>query len=191
MLTLLCLSCTSGKEAAPTPAIPSSPATVEALAAYYGAYATDDGDTLVIARLGWFFDLRDGAYRTIYATAEPNRFTIGHRFAVPTPKFADLTFGTGTLKVNQRSARRVAYKQSEVTIHADGADLRGAVTDPASPGPHPGIVIVHGAERGQRYFYDIWVGVYTGLGLSVLTYDKRGGGESTGTIRVSFQPRTP
>ncbi len=185
-MALLCVSCSSAQQAATTPAVPSSRATVEALTPFYGSYATDDGDTIVIARLGWFFDLRDGAYRTIYATASPNRFTIGNRFAVPLPKFADLTFGPGTLSVNQRAARRVANKQSEVTIHADGADLAGTITDPANAGPHPGIVVVHGAERGQRSFYDIWVGVYTSLGLSVLTYDKRGGGDSTGTYPGEF-----
>src|SRR4029077_113602 len=38
----------------------------------------------------------------------------------------------------------------------------------------------HGAEPGERYFYDIWVGIYAGLGLDVLTYDKRGIASSTG-----------
>ena len=186
MLALLCFSCTSGQEGANAPPVPPPPATTDSLTPYYGSYASADGDMFVVARLGWFFDLRDSAYRTIYATALPDRFTIGFRFAVPLPKFADLTFGQGTLRVNQGSARRIAYKQSDVTIRADGADLAATITDPASPGLHPGIVVVHGSERGQRFFYDIWVGIYTNLGLSVLTYDKRGGGDSTGTYPGEF-----
>jgi dienelactone hydrolase len=185
-LVVCCLSCTSGQEAAQTPAAPPAPAAIEALNPYYGSYATDDGDTLVVARLGWYFDMRDSAYRTIYATASPNRFTIGQRFAEPLPKFAELTFGQGTLTVNTRRARRIENKPTDVTIHADGADLAATITEPPSAGPHPGIVVVHGSERGQRFFYDIWVGVYTSLGLTVLTYDKRGGGSSTGTYPGEF-----
>jgi dienelactone hydrolase len=42
-------------------------------------------------------------------------------------------------------------------------------------------VIVHGSEPGTRVLYGVWVGFYTSLGLTVLTYDKRGNGESTGS----------
>ncbi len=48
MLTLLCFSCTSGQEGAKTSPIAPPPATTDALTPYYGSYATDDGDTLVI-----------------------------------------------------------------------------------------------------------------------------------------------
>jgi dienelactone hydrolase len=69
---------------------------------------------------------------------------------------------------------------------ASGAQLAGTITEPAGAGPHPGIVIVHGAETGERLFYDIWVGVYASLGLAVLTYDKRGRGSSTGHYPGEF-----
>lgn len=184
---LLCVSCGPELGVAPSPPASIAPAaTIDALAPYYGSYAADDGDTIVIARLGWFFDLRDADYRTIYSTASSNRFTIGYRFAEPLPKFADLTFGESTLRVNARNAHRVGHKVTDVTIHSSGADLAGTVTEPAAGASHPGIVIVHGSEQGQRYFYDIWVGLYTSLGLSVLTYDKRGGGSSTGSYPGEF-----
>jgi len=151
---------------------------------YYGSYATDDGDIVVVARLGWFFDIQSSAYRTIYATTSPNHFTIGMRFLEPLPKFADLVFGSGALKIVEsartRKAHRIAYRQTDISIPATHAQLAGTITEPLGAGPHPGIVVVHGAERGERYFYDIWVGVYASLGLAVLTYDKRGIGSSTG-----------
>jgi uncharacterized protein len=163
---------------------------MDALAPYFGSYGTDDGDILVIARMGWFFDLRNGAYRTLYATGAANRFTIGFRFLQPTPKFADLTFGEGTLTFtdssSKRVGRRINYTQTDVSIPAGGAQLAGTITEPLGAGPHPGIVIIHGSERGQRFFYDIWVGVYAGMGLAVLTYDKRGGGASTGQYPGEF-----
>lgn len=162
---------------------PPSSASTAALAPYFGSYSSG-ADVLVIARLGWYFDMADGTYRTIYATGSPNHFTIGERFQEPLPKFADLIFTADLLTVSNsagsRQARRVAYRQTDVTIAAAGAVLAGTVTEPRTTSPHPGIVIVHGAERGERYFYDIWVGVYASLGVAVLTYDKRGIGSSTG-----------
>ena len=169
---------------------PPLPATIDALSPYFGSYSTDDGDILVIARMGWYFDMRDSAYRTIFATPSPNHFTIGHLFLEPLPRFADLVFTSGTLTVadpaHKRVARRLNYTQSDVNIPANGAQLAGTITEPLGTGPHAGIVIIHGSETGQRYFYDIWVGVYASLGLAVLTYDKRGGGASTGRYPGEF-----
>ena len=163
---------------------------MNALAPYFGSYRSSDGDTLVIARMGWFFDMRDGTYRTIYPTTSPDRFTIGPTFLQPVPKAADLVFSAGSLTVttgaDKRVATRIGYKQTDVAIPAQGAQLAGTITEPEGSGPHPGIVIVHGSEPGQRYFYDIWVGVYTSMGLAVLTYDKRGNGDSTGRYPGEF-----
>src|SRR5690348_7545697 len=148
---------------------------------YYGSYAMADGDIVVIARMGWFFDLGDASYRTIYASASANRFSIGERFFEPLPKFADLTFDGDRLSFAGRTGHHIPYPQTDVSIPAKGATLAATITAPLGAGPHPGIVVVHGAEPGQRYFYDIWVGVYASLGFAVLTYDKRGIGASTGT----------
>jgi dienelactone hydrolase len=161
-----------------------------ALRPFFGSYLAAGGHIFVIARLGWFFDIRDATYRTIYAGAAPNRFTIGSQFAVALPKFADLVFVGSSLNVitvrSTTMARRVQYRQTDVTIPSQGAALAGAITEPMGSGPYPGIVIVHGSEPGERYFYDIWVGIYTSLGLAVLTYDKRGIGASTGRYPGEF-----
>lgn len=173
-----------------SPSPPPVPASVQQLSPYYGSYTDGSGDVVVIARLGWFFDIKTAAYRTIYATRGPDHFTIGLRFLEPTPKFADLSFAAQTLTIRgpgqARTAHRIDYKETEVTIPAQGARLAGAITEPLGAAPHPGIVIVHGAERGERYFYDVWVGVYASLGFAVLTYDKRGGGSSTGNYPGEF-----
>jgi uncharacterized protein len=164
-----------------TPSLPPS----GAFDNFYGSYRTDSGDVLVVTRMGWFADLGDSTYRTIYGFGSPGRFSIGPGFQQPTPVVAELQIGTDSLTLSQAErtvvARRLNLKRSEVTIHADGADLAGTITEPEGSGPHPGIVIVHGSEPGQRYYYDFWVGLYTSLGLAVLTYDKRGHGASTGS----------
>jgi len=157
---------------------------------YYGSYAVDGGDTVVIARLGWFFDLGDAAYRTVYAGGSPGRFFVGFSFREPLPKFAYLVFAGDQLTIIQgtttRSGRHTAYPHSDASITSAGATLAATITQPLSTGPHPGIVVVHGAEPGQRYFYDVWVGVYVSLGFAVLVYDKRGNGSSTGTYPGEF-----
>ena len=191
MLVAGMLSCAPGSNSSPSlPTAPLGAATIESLLPYFGSYRTDDGDTLVIARMGWFFDLRSSAYRTIYSTHTSNHFTIGRLFQEPLPVFADLEFAEDTLTIadsaQKRVARRIAYKQTEVTVPADGAQLAGTITEPTGAGPHPGIVIVHGSETGERALYDIWVGVYTSMGIAVLTYDKRGRGSSTGRYPGEF-----
>ena len=170
---------------------PPSPATLNDLKPYYGSYSTAGGDTFVVARLGWFFDLETSAYRTIYVVELPDRFSIGCRFREPLPKCADLAFTPGTLTLRDAANKstvghRVGTTETEVTIPAAGAELAGTITQPQGTAPRGGIVVVHGAEPGQRYFYDIWVGVYTGLGLDVMTYDKRGIGSSTGSYPGEF-----
>src|SRR5260370_23868215 len=179
------LSCAPGGSGPPSlPRALPAPATIKSLEPYFGSYRTDDGDTLVIARMGWYFDMRDSAYRTMYATRSPTHFTIGKLFEEPLPVFADLVFGAGALTItdsaHKRVARRIDYTQTDVTIPASGAQLAGTLTEPGGAGVHPGIVIVHGAATGERYFYDVWGGVYATMGLDVLTYDKRGRGSSTG-----------
>ncbi len=186
-LAVLLAGCGTG---APTVAVPPAAATETALAPYFGSYSMSDGDILVIARLGWFFDLKGATYRTIYATDAANHFTIGPRFEEPLPKFADLAFSASSLTVTEpartRVGKRIDYRQTDVSIPARDAQLAATITEPLGAGPHPGIVVVHGAERGERHFYDVWVGIYASLGLAVLTYDKRGGGSSTGTYPGEF-----
>ena len=189
---LFMVACSQGATTSAPPSSPGSPsaASVDALTPYFGSYRSGSGDTVVIARLGWYFDMADSAYRTIYATAIAGRFTIGPGFLEPFPTFAVLRFTPADLTITGSGrttvAHRIDYRQTDVTIPAPGATLAGSITEPPAAGPHPAIVVVHGAERGLRYFYDVWVGIYASLGLVVLTYDKRGSGASTGQYPGEF-----
>jgi hypothetical protein len=93
-----------------TPTAAPAPADRQALASLYGSYRADDGRVFVIARLGWFFDLRDSTYRTIYSGAAPNRFSIGLAFAVPLPRYAELTFEGDTLTVHSARSMVTAHR---------------------------------------------------------------------------------
>jgi len=190
LLAAACAQPSGNAKTTQTPMTTPAVADPQALSAVFGSYRAGDGRVFVIARHGWFFDVRGANYRTIYAGASPNHFTIGPAFAVPLPKYADLIFEGALLTVITAGATveasRVKYRQTDVTIPANGAMLAGSITEALGRGPHAGIVIVHGSEPGERYFYDIWVGVYAGLGLTVLTYDKRGVGSSTGRYPGEF-----
>ena len=174
----------SSQTPAGTPAPTPTKAPPGAFDRFYGSYRTDAGDVLVVTRLGWFADLGDSTYRTLYAYGSSGHLSIGPGFQTPTPAVAKLDFAPGRLVVTRArtttKARRLQLKTSDVTIPAAGATLAGTITEPLGAGIHPGIVIVHGSEPGQRFYYDFWVGLYTSLGLTVLTYDKRGNGASTG-----------
>jgi fermentation-respiration switch protein FrsA (DUF1100 family) len=190
LLAAACMACSApSNSAVVTPSVTPITATEQALLPYYGSY-TGGGDLWIVTRLGWFFDRRDNAYRTLYSGSAPNRFTIGNSFLVPLPKYADIVFTASSMTMTAggraMTGTRVSYRQSDVTIHANGADLAATVTEALSPGPHAGIVVVHGSESGERHFYDFWVGLYASLGVDVLTYDKRGRGESTGRYPGEF-----
>jgi pimeloyl-ACP methyl ester carboxylesterase len=77
-------------------------------------------------------------------------------------------------------AERVATRDEEVEFGQGGLTLRGTLTLPAEPGPHPAIVIVHGSGPLTRDHLGPWPRFFAGLGFAVLAYDKRGTGASTG-----------
>ncbi len=60
--------------------------------------------------------------------------------------------------------------------------LAGTLTTPATQGPHPAIVLLHGSGPLTRYSFGPYPHFFASLGSAVLTYDKRGTGGSTGTL---------
>ena len=158
---------------------------------YAGAYRTSEGITYVVNGHGHLLNLQDSTFRQLYPTSAPDHFTVGRAFAIPLPKQADIAFRMAGTRADQLTvkpvaglavvAQRLQFKETEVQVAVADAVLAGTITEPLTPGPHPGIVIVHGSGPGPRIDYGVWVGLYASLGLTVLAYDKRGNGASTGT----------
>lgn len=75
-----------------------------------------------------------------------------------------------------------AYGQAEVHWRNDGVELVGLLLTPASPGPWPGVVFVHGSGRSIRdYLYYLQTADFLARsGCAVLLPDKRGCGKSGG-----------
>jgi alpha-beta hydrolase superfamily lysophospholipase len=68
--------------------------------------------------------------------------------------------------------------------------LRGTLTLPATKGPHPVVVLLHGSGPARRPF-GMWQYFLARHGIATLTYDKRGAGASTGDWQTaSFEDLT-
>jgi len=60
--------------------------------------------------------------------------------------------------------------------------LAGTLLMPATKGPHPALVLIHGSTPLVRYYFGAAPYNYAANGIAVLFYDKRGCGESGGKL---------
>ena len=98
---------------------------------------------------------------------------------------------TGELGEAEQAAR--LSLQSEV-VHftsEDGTNLTGLLTLPATRGPYPAIMMLHGSEPGTKdNFGNQQMSAFmASQGIAILTYDKRGAGESEGNYVESASER--
>jgi hypothetical protein len=74
-----------------------------------------------------------------------------------------------------------AYREAEVSFTCAGAVIAGTLTLPPGEGAHPAIVFVHGSGEANRLTWRAPVTrAFVRSGIAVLSYDKRGVGESEG-----------
>ncbi len=81
----------------------------------------------------------------------------------------------------EQPAASVAYVDEELTILSGGVELAARLRLPAFGGPHPALVVAHGSGRVTRDHYAELSENLAINGYALLTYDKRGAGESGGT----------
>jgi pimeloyl-ACP methyl ester carboxylesterase len=152
-----------------------------------GTYRFANGSTVSLAVTpdgGMLYtDLRTGDLRQL-DPAGTARFRFGPAYLVQRPvrgtvavRGDALTLTTGA---RARVARRVPVRRQRVAFRGAGVRLAGKVTSPVTPGRHPAVAIVHGSDPMDRDGTDLFVNFFTSLGYVVLSYDKRGVGDSTG-----------
>lgn len=78
------------------------------------------------------------------------------------------------------NAKKVApHRIEEVTVVNGDVTLKGTLSIPLSPGPHPAIVFAHGSGDATRNL-GMWNAFFVRQGIAVLSLDKRGAGASSG-----------
>ena len=95
----------------------------------------------------------------------------------------------GTMLDLRRLTRSSRYREKRVRFDVGSVPLAGTVITPATPGPHPAAVFVHGAAGGQRDFNRLFAQPFLDAGVAVLIYDKAGHGLSGGTDPTIFDQR--
>lgn len=115
-------------------------------------------------------------------------FTFGPSIGAPEPVVAELRVENDRLRWREsgrtQTGRRVAFRTEAVSIPSGDVTLAGTLTSPRSRGRHPAIVLLHGGGAQTRDFF--WVThFFARRGFTVLAYDKRGAGQSTGDWRTA------
>lgn len=168
--------------------------------AAFGNYRIDDNHVMSIDRFTMdsgenvmlISDYSSGVVRRLFPTSQ-TEFVMGPGFNSASP--IELTVrlvkdergdvsGISLQRADgtQGFARRVALKREEVFFQDAHAKLAGTLIVPATAGPHPAIILLHGSGPLTRYSFGPYPQFFTSLGLAVLVYDKRGTGASTGSL---------
>jgi len=129
----------------------------------------------------WPLDDSTFAGSTSVGTSYPLPVLIS--FATLSPRATMLHWGSDS--ETPRSASRIEpYEVEDVAFTNGDVRLAGTIFMPRTPGPHPGVVLVHGSNaqsrNGQRSIYRFHADHLARRGIAVLIYDKRGIGGSGG-----------
>jgi len=88
---------------------------------------------------------------------------------------------SGTFELWRRPAEARPYNIESIRFRNGNLSLAGTVFRPKTPGPHPGVVFVHGSGPQTRDSYLRWFAdKFVRAGFVTLIYDKRGTGDSEG-----------
>ena len=143
-----------------------------------------------------------GAIRGLYPVAK-DTFLVGSARVLGYPFAAQITFlrddleniaglvwqsrdpASGRLSTAQQATHLTLPTETVHYTSTGGITLTGLLTLPSTTGPYPAIVVLHGSERGTRNDFgrQQMSAFLASQGIAVLTYDKRGVGDSGGTYQ--------
>jgi dienelactone hydrolase len=165
----------------------------------YGAYRFTDGRLISVrASVGDSLRVRvfeTGASHRLYPKGR-NSFVSGPGFSSEEPVTLSVQFAvdaggqaTGMRWMQQGAPPEVARKvgtTQEVVFRSGRTRLYGRLDLPDSPGPHPGIVLVHGSGKDAATDYYYSADFFAANGIAALTFDKRGTGRSQGKFTMDY-----
>lgn len=169
------------------------------LLAYAGAYHIAPRGEIIVAMqdapgvsILILYDITSDAARALFPVG-PDSFVAGPELTRPQPTAFRAVFQrnerrqvtglqlSGTGWMDGSVATRRPHREESVTFAGDGVTLSGTVlTPPAGTGRRPAVVMVHGSEVADRYSFGALPYLLVNHGFTVLTFDKRGTGTSTG-----------
>jgi pimeloyl-ACP methyl ester carboxylesterase len=158
-------------------------------------FIADNGDGTLL-----FSDYETGLVRPLFRIS-PTEFAMGPSFAVRSPVELVIEFemdGQGAAQgLTMRPtggaatfAARQPSREEEVVFRHGDITLAGTLIAPATPGPHPAIVLLHGSGPLTRHSFGPWPRFFNSLGMAVLVFDKRGTGASNG-VRLDASTGSP
>ncbi len=139
-----------------------------------------------------FFDSKTRRTGVLYAVSDTEFFS-GPSYGVMFPIDIRVTFvknkqGEATgIKWQESGSRTITakrvnpYRQEEISFSNGEVTLQGTLTMPATKGPHPAIILVHGSGPERRPGGH-WTHFFTRHGIAYFYFDKRGAGASTGDL---------
>jgi uncharacterized protein len=190
-----------GSLAAPFQALRIADVSPSTVAARDGAYRIGPNRYLLIAVSSeaggapQFYDSgtrRTGVLAPVSPTEAVSGPTIGallpiaERFAFAPEPGGGVTLRSGN-DAPLAGTRTDPYDSKDVTFRNGDTTLRGTLMIPRTAGPHPAIVLIHGAGPARRPA-GLYAIAFLHLGYAVLAFDKRGAGESTGDYRTASFP---
>lgn len=156
--------------------------------AIHGTYLFEDGEHLTLLGTGWSIGYELEGYQVGLTPDGDDRFLAQDDPAEVVSILRDDEGEVlGVVLDRPGSPQRFASRQdlfTEETVNFSSGDVRlaGTLILPKGPGPHPAVVMVHGAEFGTRESYRLLGTHYARRGVAALIYDKRGTGESSGSF---------
>lgn len=175
----------------------------DSFAPFVGVYKSNTGDFLSIAKFDLgdgqnrllFTDFRSGVVRILSPASEYN-FTGGTGLLVNPPVEIQINFVKNKRDevaslfwqqngLARKPANKINLQREEISFRNGEVKLSGTLITPAAKGVHPAVVLLHGSGALNRYSFGPFPDFFLSRGYSVLIYDKRGTGASSGNLPKS------
>ena len=177
-----------------------APLTPDDLKGVYGTYESGQGHVILVApgqEGAVYVDYQSGRTGALFALGR-DEFDAGPSMATGFPvelRLRTTRDPSGTVAevaVERKGKtitahRRQFYTEVPVRYASGGVSIAGNLLLPATAGPHPAIVMIHGSGPVTRDALRPFADHFARHGVAVLITDKRGSGQSTGNwARATF-----
>ncbi|MCI0601421.1 alpha/beta fold hydrolase [bacterium] len=163
-----------------------------------GAFISDSGKLVTVSKFDpgdgeerlFFMDFESGYARILFENA--GELSGGPALFSPSPVELKLGCTAQTIEwkiaEKQFSGNRLSMKQEQVEFSNGNVRLSGTLHLPSTAPPHPAVLLLHGSGKSTRYSFGPMPLFFAANGFAVLTYDKRGTGQSQGSFpAATFQ----